>query len=674
MTSIESSSITARRYLRLPFLALFGAMLFAGCDANSPTEPEQPATPVAGPAPSSFTLQLVADPGTAAVGDAPAEVLIRVTAIGANGQPAPDNSTVILSTTLGSFVDENGVLDRSVVVRTTRGQGVGFLQFQPGELGTAVVQGQLNGSFAQTVVEVTEFVPPPGPPPPAPFFVAEVVPNNGSPSGGYTVRIIGSGFDPPFRVLFGGTPAPVRSSTDNTLTVEVPPINLGVGQVQQVSVQVTINLNDTDPDDVQQTDSLPNAFTYARTGGGGPLVPAIFSVTPTSGPNEGGTQVTIRGEGFGSEVQVFFSGGALVEAPILSLAADRIVVRTPSATGPNFANRNAVVDVRVLNLATGLEAVRAGAFQYGDGAAGQNVIITSAGPGRGDYRGGTTVTIFGSGFEAPVAVEFGGFAQQEISVTGTEIIARSVKVPLLNCAETSGPFGVVNIETGEAAVSNILFTYVPIMVSISGIDPAQVNTDERGGVVGSATFTISGVVGFDDGDTVTVTFDDVLAFGVSVDPAAGTITGQIPPYTQTFEEEACEVGGQPGTRLAPARVNVVIRNEWTGCQLDLTNRFTYVPPTTCNLEPPPPPPPGTPPSASFTRSPAGQVTAGATVFFTDTSTGMPTGWQWTFGDGATSAQQNPSHPYAAPGMYTVTLIASNADGSSSTSQVIEVVP
>ncbi len=37
-------------------------------------------------------------------------------------------------------------------------------------------------------------------------------------------------------------------------------------------------------------------------------------------------------------------------------------------------------------------------------------------------------------------------------------------------------------------------------------------------------------------------------------------------------------------------------------------------------------------------------------------------WQWFFGDGTTSAEQNPEHIYTSPGNYKVTLIAKNADG------------
>ena len=51
------------------------------------------------------------------------------------------------------------------------------------------------------------------------------------------------------------------------------------------------------------------------------------------------------------------------------------------------------------------------------------------------------------------------------------------------------------------------------------------------------------------------------------------------------------------------------------------------------------------------------------VSFTDLSSGDPTGWSWTFGDGGTSTAQNPSHTYSAAGTYTVSLTASNAQGN-----------
>ena len=69
-----------------------------------------------------------------------------------------------------------------------------------------------------------------------------------------------------------------------------------------------------------------------------------------------------------------------------------------------------------------------------------------------------------------------------------------------------------------------------------------------------------------------------------------------------------------------------------------------------------------PPVAAFTGTPvSGNLPLN--VAFTDESSNSPTGWTWDFGDTFGSSTQNPSHEYTAAGVYTVTLTASNAEGS-----------
>ena len=71
-----------------------------------------------------------------------------------------------------------------------------------------------------------------------------------------------------------------------------------------------------------------------------------------------------------------------------------------------------------------------------------------------------------------------------------------------------------------------------------------------------------------------------------------------------------------------------------------------------------------PPVADFVGTPTAG-TAPLLVSFTDQSTGDPTSWSWSFGDGATSSARNPDHTYTSEGSYTVTLTVTNADGSDS---------
>jgi PKD repeat protein len=76
------------------------------------------------------------------------------------------------------------------------------------------------------------------------------------------------------------------------------------------------------------------------------------------------------------------------------------------------------------------------------------------------------------------------------------------------------------------------------------------------------------------------------------------------------------------------------------------------------------------PSASFSFSPS-PGTAGAAVSFNGAASRDPdgaiTGYTWRFGDGAVASGVAPSHAYAAPGSYTVTLTVTDSAGQSASS-------
>jgi PKD repeat protein len=72
--------------------------------------------------------------------------------------------------------------------------------------------------------------------------------------------------------------------------------------------------------------------------------------------------------------------------------------------------------------------------------------------------------------------------------------------------------------------------------------------------------------------------------------------------------------------------------------------------------------PSTVPAASFSAN----VTSGAAplaVAFTSSSTGAISTYAWNFGDSTTSSAQNPTHSYATPGTYTVSLTVTGPGGS-----------
>ncbi len=75
----------------------------------------------------------------------------------------------------------------------------------------------------------------------------------------------------------------------------------------------------------------------------------------------------------------------------------------------------------------------------------------------------------------------------------------------------------------------------------------------------------------------------------------------------------------------------------------------------------------TTPTVDFTVNQSGGVYS-----FTNNSIGG-TSYLWDFGDGMTSADMNPTYTYATDGTYTVTLTATNACGSVTTTQTVSVI-
>ena len=82
----------------------------------------------------------------------------------------------------------------------------------------------------------------------------------------------------------------------------------------------------------------------------------------------------------------------------------------------------------------------------------------------------------------------------------------------------------------------------------------------------------------------------------------------------------------------------------------------------------------TEPTAEFSATPTSGLEP-LTVTFTDASTSYDglASWQWDFGDGETSTEQNPTHEYTEAGTYTVSLTVHEADGDSDTETKVDYI-
>lgn len=567
---------STRNRLHLLAAALIVA---AGCSSDDPKSPTAPpASPVEpGPAPVVYAVTVSPSKSALEVGTTDsATVTIRATRTD-TGAPAPNLTKLSLSTSLGSFGAVGG--PQQLEAEFVNGQ-VQVAFFGSGTVGTATIRAQVTGTGISTssvgfgTVRIVEGEVPT-------FFLSSVSPNTGSPQGGDVVNVLGGGFDPPVRVLFGGVAATVRSTSETSIRVEVPPFTDGLapGETESVSVTVTINLNE----EGQASDTLASGFIYVNGGEPGVLQPTIFSVTPASGPNEGGTQVTINGDGFEAPVQVMFGDGTLgsadfngTEAQILSVSRTRIVVLSPRtlAVGSSGAPLpNDLTDILVKNLSTSRFTVATSAFKYGN-----EVIITSMGPTSGPISGGTQVIIFGQGFDEPVAVGFDGCgAQQVLSVSGTEIVIRTVAQEVTSCSDKTCPgVSVTNIESDNGNSADIPFVFKVNKPLIFGISPNV-------GSVG-ANVTISGQ---NFPSAVQVLFGGSSGSSAAVTSVTSTsIAAKVPnpPPGFTFNTEPCDTDGDgtnDGKRNVPTPMTVVVKSlDGSGCEAVLTNGFTLNPPST----------------------------------------------------------------------------------------------
>lgn len=547
-------------------LAALGLVLgfAAGCSTDSPSSPTAPPANPVPPTPPSAQIVVTISPSSSSLEAGSTEFATLVVTATRGGVPLSGVVPATLTTTLGSFGSFGG--PQSVDLELVNGQTT-VVVFPGSTIGSASVRAEVNNSLGFATITIHEAGTPDT------FFLSSVSPSTGSPQGGDIVTIHGGGFSDPIRVTFNGVTAVVQSASGSQIRVITPPLlgGLGTGETQAVTVTVTVNLNE----EGQATDSLASGFVYVN-GGTGLLQPQIFSVTPSSGPNEGGTQVTINGDGFDAPVAVEFGdAGNEVTAQVISVTRTRLIVISPAATGIGAPNLNQLVDIRVTNQSTGRTTRATSAFRYG-----VEVSITSIAPGEGPATGGTLVTIFGRGFDEPVAVTMGQRAQQVLSVSGSEIVVRTVGIQVTNCTDVSGATSVVNIESGDSATGPS-FTYRVPRVSIFSVSPFG------GPQSGNTLVSITGA-NFGSPMIVDFVIGGTAFTGNVQSSTSSTISVRSPAIPNTaLDTQTCDDNGNPvppdptpdpdGERYLATTANVRITDPQTGCTATLNGVFTFTP-------------------------------------------------------------------------------------------------
>jgi hypothetical protein len=529
------------------------------CAADAPTAPKPGS---GGTTSTAVSVQLFTSDANPKAGTCTLiEALVTL-----NGAPVPDGTSVNFTTDFGTF-GQNGLALVSVV--TTSGSATTALcgpsAGSAKVKGTATIAGKTNSGNVSIV-----FQPDAGAGP----HVSFCSPSFGPIQGGTILTLNGGGFvgsAATTRVQFTANGVTkdglVTSVTPSTVTVTTPGFPEFTAPAVPVAITLTFNAN-VPPIVV----SVPSCFSYGTADSGTPTVTAVL---PSSGTNSGNTRVTVIGSGFASTgVQVFFG---TAEATVVSASYNQVVVLSPKVTIPNGtgggSNLNQTVAVTVKNIASGLVSNASVNFTYTPA-----VAITSwtanIQPAQGPF---SPVTIFGQGFQAPMAVDLAGVAAFVQSVSATEVVVIPGTPLVESCADITGVINVVNIDTGDGA-SNGSFTYVVQKPAITGVSPgnscvaAAAPCDPNLGT-GGGPATISGL-NLPAAANADVKFGTQTAFVNSGTASSLSIT--IPITSAAIP--TCAAGNPAGTPTVVSTVDVTVTDRVTTCTVVATGAFQYIMP------------------------------------------------------------------------------------------------
>ncbi len=225
-----------------------------------------------------------------------------------------------------------------------------------------------------------------------PPVVEAISPNQGPEAGGTSVTITGRYFASNSTVKFGATAATSVKVNSATSITAVSPFGTGTTDVTVTTAGGT------------SATSAADQFTYVPP-------PTVTEISPTEGPEAGGTSVTVSGTNFTSGSTVKFAG--TVASSVKVNSSTSITATSPAGTGTS--------DVTV-TTAGGTSTTSAGdQFTYAP-----LPTVDEIAPTEGPKSGGTSVTITGTGFTKGSSVKFGSTTASTVKVnSATSITATS---------------------------------------------------------------------------------------------------------------------------------------------------------------------------------------------------------------------------------------------------------
>ena len=431
------------------------------------------------------------------------------------------------------------------------------------------------------------------------FYVSSLTPNTGPPDGGTVVVITGNGFPASASLLlvtFGGNPGVVTSSNPNGTSIQVstPRRVLASPTVPETVDVVVTDLSSAS----QRCYRVAGGFVYTAQA----LDPSFYSVSPRTGPNDQATRATAFGANFQFPMEVFMTGAGCgaqrVEASVISVAPSQIVFNTPIAVGGNACLAGQLVDVVILNPATGKGQTCPSCFKY--------YACPTAGvasPSVGSPTQSTTVVITGNNFAEPVVANYrlGSVPVASLNVTNVSNTSIIVTLPplqsilggSLSCTTTSGFIDLTfpglacsPVNGGTAVPLSVPFTYNANPPTATAASPSNLNQDGSlppalpGGA--GATITVTGT-NFASPMTVTLIKDGSPVQNTPVNnanvsnPTSLSFTAPA-VLNASLNQQNCFSGGSvSGIKYVPTSFGIRLKNTLTGCTVDLPNVLIYNP-------------------------------------------------------------------------------------------------